>query len=186
MTRAVGEDPDAELVARIAAGDPAAARALVARKLPRLLALALRMLGDAGEAEDVAQESFVRIWRQAPRWRPGTARFDTWIHRVALNLCYDRLRRRREQPMATPPDSIDPAPLPDQRLIGADAERRVGDALQSLPLRQREAIALQYYQGLSNVEAAAVMEVSVEALESLLARARRTLRERLRETIGDA
>jgi len=87
-------DPDAELVARVGAQDPAAVRMLVSRKLPRLLALATRMLGDRMEAEDVAQEAFVRIWKQAPHWGEGEARFDTWIHRVALNLCYDRLRGR--------------------------------------------------------------------------------------------
>ncbi|MFN5614967.1 MAG: sigma-70 family RNA polymerase sigma factor, partial [Brevundimonas sp.] len=90
------EDPDEDLVRRVADGDPAAIQALVARKLPRMTALAWRMLGDAGEAEDVAQEAMLRAWRQAPRGRPGPARFDTWLHRVALNLCYDRLRRRRE------------------------------------------------------------------------------------------
>ena len=89
-------DPDEELVRRIGSGDDAAMQALVSRKLPRLLALARRMLGDAAEAEDVAQETFLRIWRNAARWRPGAARFDTWIHRVALNLCYDRLRRPQE------------------------------------------------------------------------------------------
>ena len=89
-------DPDEDLVDRVARGDPAAIRALTARKLPRLLALAGRMLGDAVEAEDIAQEAMLRAWRQAPKWRPGVAKFDTWLHRVALNLCYDRLRRRRE------------------------------------------------------------------------------------------
>ena len=89
-------DPDEELVRRVGAGDPAAVQALVARKLPRILSLAVRMLGDAAEAEDVAQETFVRIWRHASSWRRGNARFDSWIHRVTLNLCDDRLRRRRE------------------------------------------------------------------------------------------
>ena len=91
-------DPDEELLARVAQGDPAAVRALTARKLPRVLALAGRMLGEATEAEDVAQEAMIRAWRQAPIWTPGVARFDTWLHRVTLNLCYDRLRRRREIP----------------------------------------------------------------------------------------
>ncbi|MGZ8369819.1 MAG: sigma-70 family RNA polymerase sigma factor, partial [Caulobacteraceae bacterium] len=100
-------DSDEDLVARAGRGDPAAVQALVARKLPRILALAARMLGDASEAEDVAQEVFLRVWREAPRWRPGEARFDTWMHRVALNLCHDRLRRRRDIPMAEPPEIAD-------------------------------------------------------------------------------
>ena len=166
-------DPDEELLARVADGDPASVRALVARKLPRLLSLAGRMLGDASAAEDVAQEAFLRVWKQAPRWRPGAARFDTWLYRVALNLCYDRLRRRRELSYAEPPDRADEAPGPERGLEAADTGRRVSAALQALPDRQREAIVLCHYQELGNIEAAAIMGVSVEALESLLSRGRR-------------
>src|SRR5512147_367541 len=89
-------DPDADLVRSAGAGDAQAASALVRRHLPKMVGLARRMLGDAAEAEDVAQDVFLRVWREAPRWRPGAAKFETWMHRVALNLCYDRLRRRRE------------------------------------------------------------------------------------------
>ena len=169
-------DPDEELLARVADGDTASVRALVARKLPRLLSLAGRMLGDASAAEDVAQEAFLRVWKQAPRWRPGAARFDTWLYRVALNLCYDRLRRRRELSYAEPPDRADEAPGPERGLEAADTGRRVSAALQALPDRQREAIVLCHYQELGNIEAAAIMGVSVEALESLLGRGRRTMR----------
>jgi RNA polymerase sigma-70 factor (ECF subfamily) len=176
-------DPDEELLERLAAGDPAASRAMVARKLPRLLALAQRMLGDAAEAEDVAQEAFLRVWKQAPRWRPGQARFDTWLHRVALNLCYDRLRRRREIATDQLPEQIDPGPAPDRRLQADDAGRRVNQALQALPDRQREAIVLCHYQELGNIEAAALMGVSVEALESLLGRGRRALRAALADMV---
>ena len=177
--RGSGHDPDFDLVARVGQGDAAAAQALVARKLPRITALAARMLGDSAEAEDVAQEAFLRAWKQAPKWRDGAARFDTWLHRVAMNLCYDRLRRRREQPMADPPDQVDPGAAPDRGLMAADISRRVGAALQALPERQREALVLCHYQELGNVEAAAVMNLSVEALESLLSRGRRGLRARL-------
>jgi RNA polymerase sigma factor (sigma-70 family) len=176
-------DPDEALLARVAKGDPAAVRAMVARKLPRLMSLGQRMLGDVGEAEDVAQEAFLRIWKQAARWRPGEARFDTWLHRVALNLCYDRLRRRRETPTDQPPEQVDTGPAPDRGLEARDVASRVSRALQALPERQREAIVLCHYQELGNIEAAAVMGVSVEALESLLSRGRRALRAALADMV---
>lgn len=175
-------DPDEELVSRVGQGDPAAIQAMVTRKLPRMLALAQRMLNDPVEAEDVAQEAMLKAWRQAPRWTPGKARFDTWLHRVALNLCYDRLRRRREVLTDRPPDRIDPGPAPDRGVQDAELGARVDAALAALPQRQREAIVLCHYQELGNIEAAALMEISVEALESLLSRGRRALRSALAET----
>lgn len=174
-------DPDEDLVRRVGQGDAAAIQAMTALKLPRVLALAYRMLGDAAEAEDVAQEAMLKAWRQAPRWTPGKARFDTWLHRVALNLCYDRLRRRREIPTAAPPDRIDETPGADQRLMARERSRQVEAALGRLPYRQREAIVLCHYQEIGNIEAADLMGVSVEAMESLLSRGRRTLRQALAE-----
>jgi len=176
-------DPDEALLARVGQGDPAAVRTLVARKLPRLLSLAARVLGESAEAEDVAQETFVRAWKQAPSWRPGGARFDTWLHRVALNLCYDRLRRRRETLMGSPPDRPDEGPAPDRGLEAADVGRRVARAMQGLPDRQREAIVLCHYQELGAAEASRLMGVSIEALESLLSRGRRALRAALGDLV---
>lgn len=179
----MGADPDEELIRRIGAGDAAAVQAMVARKLPRILALATRMLGDAAEAEDVAQETFLRIWRHASGWRQERARFDTWIHRVALNLCYDRLRRRREWTADELPEVADERPLPDA--LPGDVGRRVQQALQRIAPRQREAIVLVYYQEMSNIEAAGAMQVSIDALESLLARGRRSLQAMLAGDEGD-
>jgi len=119
---------------------------------------------------------FVRAWKQASSWKPGGARFDTWMHKVALNLCYDRLRRRREYSVAEPPEQVDPSASAQQVLEARDIGRQVDGALAALPPRQREAIVLCHYQELSNIDAAVLMEVSVEALESLLSRARRSLR----------
>jgi RNA polymerase sigma-70 factor (ECF subfamily) len=181
---AEGSDPDEALLTGVGRGEPAAVRQLLDRRLPRVLALARRMLNDAGEAEDVAQETFLRAWKQARSWRPGGARFDTWLHRVALNLCYDRLRRRREVVTAQPPEQVDTGPAPDAGLLGADLSRRVEAALAALPERQREAIVLCHHQGLGNIEAAALMTISVEALESLLGRGRRALRTSLADLAG--
>ncbi len=173
--KSTAPDPDDDLILRAGLGEAEAVRALIAAKLPRILALARRMLADPAEAQDVAQETFMRAWKAAPTWRPGRARFDTWMHRVAMNLCYDRLRRRRRM-AGEPPDRPDEGSGPDRDLHARDVGRRVEAALAALPVRQREAIVLAHYQELPAGEAAAIMGVSIEALESLLARGRRALR----------
>ena len=173
------QDPDSSLIERVGRGEPSAARMLVLAKLPRVLGLATRMLRDQAEAEDVAQEAFVRAWRSAGAWQPGRARFDTWLHIVVLNLCRDRLRRRRVVTSDSIPKAPDPSPDAEASLIEAEQGRAVADAIADLPDRQREAILLVHYQDLSGAEAAAALDVSIEALESLLARGRRTLRARL-------
>jgi RNA polymerase sigma-70 factor, ECF subfamily len=179
-------DPDAGLVRSVGAGDGRAAEALVRRHLPRMVGLARRMLNDANEAEDVAQEVFLRVWREAPRWKPGAAKFETWMHRVALNLCYDRLRRRREKP---DPDAginvADNRPMPSDEWLARQRSAKVHAALAELPERQRAAIALVHFQELTNIAAAETLEISVEALESLLARGRRALKAALSDVAHD-
>lgn len=172
-------DPDSALIERVGRGDAAATRMLVLLKLPRILGLATRILQDSSAAEDVAQEAFVRVWRNAGTWQPGRARFDTWLHTVVLNLCRDRLRRRQDVTDQAIPEAADPAPDAEAQLLETEQSRHVADAIAALPQRQREAILLVHYQDLSGAEAASVLEISVDALESLLARGRRTLRTRL-------
>lgn len=174
-------ESDDTLLQRAGVGDGEACRMLVERHLGRVVAFAARVLGDATEAEDVAQEVFLRLWRHAPRWRPGGALPTTWMHHVARNLCLDRLARRREAPLDAAPPPTDPRPHAAALLEAGDIGRYVNAALMQLPAQQRVAITLCHYQGLSNAEAAAVMETSVAALESLLARGRRSLRARLSE-----
>jgi RNA polymerase sigma-70 factor (ECF subfamily) len=180
-----GEDPDLELVRRVGAGDQRACAALVDRHLPKVLGLAGRLLGNRADAEEVAQEVFLRVWRHAGEWRPGGAKFSTWLHRVTFNLCHDRLRRRRETTLDAIGDPPSSEPPPGTELQRAAVTARVEAALAQLPDRQREAILLCHYQELGNIEAAEAMQISVSALESLLARGRRRLKELLAGELSD-
>lgn len=178
---------DAALVAAYAAGDKRAARQLVDRHLPRVLGFARRMLNDTAEAEDVAQEAMLRLWRIAPEWREGEARVSTWLYRVTANLCTDRLRRRRAMTGTELPEAADERPGVLAGLIAADRVAALEAALSSLPERQRQAVVLRHLEGLSNPEIAEVMDTGVEAVESLIARGRRALAVRLaprREDLG--
>ena len=172
-------DPDAELVARVGMGDRFAAQALVARHLPGMLRLARRMLPSQAEAEDCVQDAFLKLWTHAARWKPGQAKFETWLYRVTLNQCYDRLRRKPTLGLEAAAEVPDSAPAADTVLERVGVAAEVEAALQTLPERQRAAILLCHYQEHGNIEAADILGVSVEALESLLARGRRTLRMKL-------
>jgi RNA polymerase sigma-70 factor (ECF subfamily) len=173
---------DDALMRRVGAGDGQAFRQLVERHAKRPHRIAWRMLGDAGEAEDVAQEACLRLWKDAPRWQPQGAGVGAWLARVATNLCLDRLRRRARLSDEEVPDRADPAPLADE-VIGADQQQaRVRAALDALPERQRAAVVLTYYEELPNAEAAAALELNIKAFESLLLRARRALKDRLVES----
>jgi RNA polymerase sigma-70 factor (ECF subfamily) len=177
----VRDDSEHTLMARIAAGDHAACGLMVDRHLGRIVAYARRLLGDQQEAEDVAQKTFVRLWTHAERWEPRNAKVGTWLHRVAHNQCIDHLRKRREVLMDELPDRQDPAAGADQLIHQQDVAAVVEAAVARLPERQRAAILLCHHQELGNIEAAEVLGVTVEALESLLTRGRRKLRELLRE-----
>jgi len=173
------EASDDSLILRLAAGDDTAFALLLDRHLGMIHRLAWRLLGDRAEAEDVAQESFLRLWNNAAGWRVGEAGLKSWLYRVAFNLCHDRLRRRRLVLMDEPSESVDPAPRPGEAMIEDERGAAVRRALDSLPERQRAALILSYYEEMSQAEAAGLLEISEEALESLLARGRRKLRELL-------
>ncbi len=170
---------DDDLLAAYAGGDRLAARLLSDRLLPRVLGYATRLLGgDRAEAEDVAQEAMLRLWRIAPDWRRGEARVTTWLYRVVTNLCTDQLRsgRRRAAPMGDDlPDMPDDSPGAEARMVQAARLAALDAALAALPDRQREAVVLRHIEGLSNPEIAAVMGIGVEAVESLTARGKRAL-----------
>src|SRR3546814_1491396 len=137
---------------------------MVDRHLGPIVSFAHRLLGDRVEAEDVAQEVFLRLWANAGRWRPNGARLATWLHKVAYNAAVDRLRRRRPAGLDEIEEPADPTPDAIDAVYGAQVARRVETALATLPERQRAALLLCHYEGLGNVEGAAVPDVSVEAL----------------------
>lgn len=143
--------------------------------MPIVFRTAYRMLGDRAEAEDITQETFLRAWRALPDWQPK-AKFSTWACTVALNLCRDRLRKKKPVLMDELPERIDSALRPEEALASSQAQNWIAKQISVLPERQREAISLCALEGMSNIEAADVMDISVHALESLLARARRALR----------
>ncbi|SEW25419.1 RNA polymerase, sigma subunit, ECF family [Cognatiyoonia koreensis] len=169
---------ESALLVAFANGDGDAARLLTDRLLPRVLGQATRMLADRAEAEDVAQEAMLRLWRVAPDWRQGEAQVSTWLYRVTANLCTDRLRRRRGNvaldQIAEPED---PSPSATARMQTLSRQRALSDALATLPDRQAQAVALRHLEGLSNPEIAEVMDITVTSVESLTARGKRALAE---------
>ena len=147
------------------------------------------MLGSQAEAEDALQDVFLRLWTHAGRWQSGRAKFETWLYRVALNACYDRLRRKRTAPLDEALELPDAGPGPGHGLDAPALAAAVAAALAELPERQRAAILLCHHEERSNIEAAEILGLSVEATESLLARGRRNLRARLagvRDLLGEA
>ena len=177
-------ESDEALMLRIARGDERAFRALAPRYAARAASLARRISGSEADAEDIVQEALLRVWINAPRWRPEAA-FRTWFYRIVFNLALNRKRRAPFAPLEAAGDPADPAIRADAALLRAEEDRRIADAIAALPARQRSAIALTYNDELSNAEAANVLGTSVSAFETLLVRARRTLRVKLDLTDDD-
>ena len=190
------DETDDALMARAGRGDKAAFAVLVRRHLARATAIAQRIVGNRSDAEEVVQETFLRCWQKAPDWQPvevagaaagpgagdskaERAQFATWLYRVLTNLCLDR--KRRPQPLEL--EAADE--IPDKgddgfaRTARGEQSQRVAAAMALLPERQRAALALCYYEDMGNIEAAKALDISVGALESLLVRGRRALRDSL-------
>lgn len=175
---------DLDDIRAAAAGNRLAQSALVTRHMPRVYALSYRMLSDAALAEDITQEVFLRAWKVLPDWEPR-AQFSTWLHRVTLNLCRDYFRKKREQVVEELPERIDPDLRPEERLDQSQRAEWIMSAINTLPDRQREALILCALDGHTNIEAAEIMDVSVEAMESLLARGRRKLKSLMQEQLQE-
>ena len=172
---ALDDVSDETLLVLYGNGDRAAARMLTLRMGPLAFRVALRMLGDRAEAEDLAQEALLRLWKIAPEWRTGEAKVTTWLYRVVTNLATDRLRRRRGIGLDEAPEVPDGAASAVEQMIDGDRAAALDAALAQLPARQRQAVVLRHLEGLSNPEIATAMEIGVEAVESLTARGKRAL-----------
>lgn len=169
---------DEDLLVLFAHGDSMAAGLLMDRLAPGILRYAARMLADRAEAEDVTQETMLRLWRAAPDWRRGAAQPKTWAYRVATNLCTDRLRARRRRagaPLDSVAEPADPSRSARAGLIEADRMRALGAALDQLPERQRQAVVLRHIEGMTNPQIADILALGVEAVESLTARGKKAL-----------
>lgn len=162
-------------MARIAAGDEQAFEGLLRRHLDRIHHYLRRLTGRQADSDDLAQETFIRVWLKARSFRPGRVRVTTWLHRIAHNVAVDHLRKAGRaawiEATEPPPDEAGPDALRQQ----AEERQRLHGALGDLPERQRSAILLRHQQGLSNPDVAAVLGISVRAVESLLSRGRRRL-----------
>lgn len=176
--RKVEGETDAVLVLAIARGDGAAFRLITDRHLLVVHRLAARMLGDSNEAEEVAQDTFLKLWTHASRWRPASRDSGVlpWLRSLAMNACIDRLRRRRFHSDEEVPERADEAPSAAEQIDQCRLGALVSKALHSLPDRQRAAIVLTYYEELPNVEAAEALSLHLKAFESLLLRARQALK----------
>ena len=172
---ALNEVSDEALLVAFGNGDLHAARALTQRLTPRVLGYAARLLGDRTEAEDVAQDAMLRLWRIAPDWRQGEAKITTWLYRVVSNLCTDRLRKRRQIGLDAISEPVDGAPSAGERMVENQRQAALQQALLDLPARQRQAVVLRHIEGVANPEIAQAMDISVEAVESLTARGKRAL-----------
>ncbi|KAA0573220.1 RNA polymerase sigma factor [Azospirillum sp. Sh1] len=169
-------DSDDGLMERVAGGDAAAFDRLAARHMRRAVALAQRMTGNPSDADEIAQEAFLRVWQHAGRWDAARAAFTTWLYRIVMNLAIDRGRRPGWSPLEDAGDPPDESPDALARIAERQTAERVNRALAALPDRQRAAVVLFHQEGLSLRQAAEILTMSESAFASLLARARAALK----------
>jgi RNA polymerase sigma-70 factor, ECF subfamily len=169
---------ESELISRSVGGDESAYQLLVEQHLPSLSGYVMRMMANAAEAEDIIQETFIRLWTHGYRYRPGSAKLTTWLHNIAHNLCIDYFRKHnRLVDISDEPD--EEIPGPENNYAQHGLKKDIQDAMMAIPERQRSAIIMCHYQGLSNKDAAIVLGITVDALESLMVRGRKKLRSML-------
>ena len=173
---------DAPLLARIQEGDHAAFATLVERHGQRFYRLAYRFVRQRAEAEDIVQEAFLKLWVEPTRWRADrNAAFTTWFSRIIINRCLDARRKKNPLPLTEAMEVADTHTGAEDALIDAQRQRRLEIEIAQLPKRQQTALNLCFSDGISNQEAADIMQLPLKALQSLLMRAKTTLKQRLQE-----
>ena len=181
MPAAWPEKDDRELLALIQDGNGQAFAVLVERHNERFYRLAFRYMQNKAAAEDVVQDAFLKLWENPANWQPErNNKFTTWFYRVVVNLCLDQ--RKRKGPVALDeelPLVDDRAPV-DEMMMHAQEQRILEKEIAALPERQRSALNLCFDEGLTNQEAAEVMGLNLKALQSLIMRAKTTLKERMK------
>ena len=180
--RAASTEEDARLLSRVCEGNESAFATLVRRHSERFYRVAYRFTGNRAEAEDAVQDAFMKLWEKPTLWRADRkASFTTWFYRVVINLCLDRARKKRPSPLADDRGIVDERATQEEELMRNEQQKRLENAIQALPERQRVALNLCFYEELSNQEAADIMEIKLKALQSLLMRAKITLKSQLME-----
>jgi RNA polymerase sigma-70 factor (ECF subfamily) len=189
----VASTSEAELLEALSAGDPAAYRQLVELNSANVYSIALKLLGDEQEAEDVLQETFLSAFEAIDRFE-GRSKLSTWLYRIAYNASLMRLRKRGQmttfsldRPLGAEdvPEGpishhlVDWSAVPDDQLLTAEARQEMDRAIAELPESLRSAFVLRDIQGLSGAETAEILGVTVQAVKNRLHRARLRLRDRL-------
>ena len=187
------QTPSEELVARVAEGDEYAFQILVNRHQTSVLNLIYRFMGDRLKSEDLAQETFLQVWRSAKTYQ-RKSKFTTWLYRICANLCLNEIKSARRKkwlqffkntPDSKQPDNedlLDESPNPEDLLLARERNQQITNALQALPENQRIALILRRYDNLSYEEISRVLGCSIPAVESLLVRAKRTLQKKLEKS----
>jgi RNA polymerase sigma-70 factor, ECF subfamily len=186
MSSPVEVEPEIEWMSRIRDGDMDAFRLLVEAHQARVIGIISKMLGSDSEAEDLAQQVFIRVWKSASRYKP-TAKFTTWLFRIARNLVFNEIRWRRHAGgrMEDAPEQAERSERePDQVLLESELQEAIQQAIDQLPETQRLAIVLRRFEEMPYEEIAEVMDTTVPAVKSILFRARTELREKLARYLG--
>jgi len=178
-------EDDARLLERIGKGEETAFAILVRRHTTRFYRVAYRFTGSRSEAEDMVQEAFLKLWEKPFMWQVDrNTAFTTWFYRVVVNLCLDYKKKKRPSLLVDDTWVVDERKTQEETLLRNEKQRQLEAEITALPERQRIALNLCFYEELSNQEAAEIMGLRLKALQSLLMRAKTTLKDKLKDAIG--